>query len=211
MDTEALVRDLTAELSRRIKRSQTLVPIGISNRHAHVTAEHLKILFGAGAALSKLRDLKQVGQYAANEKIDIQGPKGTIRGVRLLGPCRAKTQVEVSTTEAIGLGVKPSVRESGDLGGSASLRLVGPQGCVDVQEGLIVSRRHLHASSCEAAAIGLANGEVVRVRVGRGGERETVFEAVVVRVSDQFRLELHLDTDEANAAGVANGDEAFLV
>ncbi len=211
MDTEALIGDLTAELSRRLKRSQVQVPIGVSNRHAHVTQEHFKILFGSSAALSRLRDLKQVGQYAANEKIDIVGPKGTLRGVRLLGPCRSKTQAEISMTDAIVLGVKAPVRESGDLARSSSLRLVGPQGSVEVKEGLIIAHRHLHASTAEAAALGVSNGEVVRARVGRSGERETIFEAVVVRVSDQFRLELHLDTDEANAAGVANGDAAYIV
>ena len=211
MDTEGLVEDLAAEISKRLKRSQTSIPIGVSNRHAHVTAEHFTAVFGPGAALSKLRDLKQPGQFAANEKIDIAGPKGAVKGVRLLGPYRPKTQIEVSLTEAGALGVRPPVRESGNLGGSAAIKLMGPYGTVDIREGLIVSRRHLHCAPPEAGAVGVANGEVVRVRVGRGGERETIFEAVVVRVSEEFSLELHLDTDEANAAGVKNGDLAYIV
>jgi len=206
-----LIRELAAEIDKRLKRSRTPVPIGVSNRHAHITAEHFAAIFGRGAVLTSLRDLSQPGQFAANERIDIVGPKGTIRNVRLLGPFRAKTQIEISMTEAVALGGKPPVRESGDLAGSSALQLVGPQGTVAVREGLILSRRHLHCSSSEAAAIGLANGETVRVRVGRGGGRETVFEQTVVRVSDKFSLELHLDTDEANAAGVKNGDLAYIV
>ncbi|MCX5797838.1 MAG: phosphate propanoyltransferase [Elusimicrobia bacterium] len=211
MENAELVRGLAAEIEKRLRRSQTPVPIGVSNRHAHITQSHFAALFGNGAGLTKFRDLSQPGQFASNEKMDIVGAKGSIKGVRLLGPFRPKTQIEVSWTEAITLGVKPPVRESGDLGGSAPLKLVGPQGSVEVREGLILARRHLHCTPADAAAIGLANGETVRVRAGRGGQRETVFEGTVVRVSDKFSLELHLDTDEANAAGVKNGDLAYIV
>jgi len=211
MDNAELVQGLAAEVGRRLQRSKTPVRIGVSNRHAHITREHFEAIFGRGAALTKFRDLTQPGQFAANEKMDVQGPKGTLKGVRLLGPFRPKTQIEVSWTEAVALGVQPPVRESGDLGGSAALRLVGPQGAVEVREGLILARRHLHCTPGDAAAIGLSNGEVVRVRAGRGGGRGTVFEDTVVRVSDKFSLELHLDTDEANAAGVKTGDLAYIV
>jgi putative phosphotransacetylase len=211
MHDAELAQELAAEIAKRLRRSRTPVPIGVSNRHAHITKEHFETLFGKGAVLTKFRDLSQPGQFASNEKMDLYGLKGAIKGVRLLGPFRPKTQIEVSWTEAVTLGVKPPVRESGDLGGSAALRLVGPRGSVEVVEGLILARRHLHCANSEAAAIGVSNGEVVRMRVGRGGERETVFEGTVVRVSDQFSLELHLDTDEANAAGVKNGDLAYIV
>jgi putative phosphotransacetylase len=211
MDNAELVRGLAAEIEKRLRRSKTPVPVGVSNRHAHITKEHFEALFGQGAGLTKFRDLSQPGQFASNEKIDIVGAKGSIRGVRLLGPFRPKTQIEVSWTEAVTLGVKPPVRESGDLGGSAALKLVGPQGSVQVHEGLILARRHLHCTPGDAAAIGLSNGEAVRVRVGRDGGRGTVFEDTVVRVSDKFSLELHLDTDEANAAGVKTGDLAHIV
>ncbi|MDD5627677.1 MAG: phosphate propanoyltransferase [Elusimicrobia bacterium] len=211
MDKAELARELAEEISKRLRRSRTRVPIGVSNRHAHITQAHFETLFGKGAALTKFKDLSQPGQFAGNEKIDIQGPKGAIKGVRLLGPFRPKTQIEVSWTEAVVLGIQPPVRESGDLAGSAALKLAGPLGSVEVREGLILARRHLHCSAAEAAAIGLSNGEVVRLRVGRGGERETVFEKTVVRVSDKFSLELHLDTDEANAAGARTGDPAYIV
>ena len=211
MDNAELVQGLAAEIAKRLRRSQTAVPIGVSNRHAHISQEHFEALFGKGAVLTKFRDLGQPGQFAANEKMDIVGAKGSIKGVRLLGPFRAQTQIEVSWTEAITLGAKPPVRESGDLGGSAALKLAGPAGSVEVREGLILARRHLHCTPADAATIGLSNGEAVRVRVGRGGGRETVFEDTVVRVSDKFSLELHLDTDEANAAGVKNGDLAYIV
>lgn len=210
MGAEGLAQELAAEISKRLQRSRAPIPIGVSNRHSHITREHFEILFGKGAALSRFKDLSQPGQFASNEKIDIVGPKGALKGVRLLGPFRAKTQIEVSRTEAITLGARPPVRESGDLGGSAPLKLVGPRGGVEVAEGLILARRHLHCTTAEAAAIGLSNGEVVRVGVGRGGGRGTVFEDTVVRVSDKFSLELHLDTDEANAAGVKTGDLAYI-
>lgn len=211
MDNVELVKDLSAEIAKRLQRSRTPIPIGVSNRHIHVTKEHFATLFGPGRDITKFRDLKQPGFYAAEEKIDIVGPKGSIKGVRLLGPFRPHTQMEVSLTDAIGLGAKPPVRESGDVKGSGALRLVGPQGTVELPEGLIISRRHLHMAPSEAQAMGMQDREIVRLRVGRGTDRDTVFGSVVVRVSDQFSLELHLDTDEANAAGVKNGDSAYIV
>ncbi|MBI5241969.1 MAG: phosphate propanoyltransferase [Elusimicrobia bacterium] len=211
MENAGLVEGLAADIAKRLRRSKTPVPIGVSNRHAHITAEHFEALFGKGAAITKLRDLTQPGQFAADERFDVQGPKGAIKGVRLLGPFRPKTQIEVSRTDALALGVQPPVRESGDLGGSAPLRLTGPCGSVEVREGLILARRHLHCTPAAAAAIGLSNGEIVRVSAGRGGGRGTVFEDTVVRVSEKFSLELHLDTDEANAAGVKTGDLAHIV
>lgn len=210
MPNAELVEGLAAEVARRLQRSRTPVPIGVSNRHAHITQSHFETLFGP-AALSKFKDLSQPGQFAANEKFDIQGPRGSIKGVRLLGPFRPKTQIEVSLSDAIALGIRPPVRESGDLGGSAPLKLIGPRGSVEVREGLILARRHLHCTPADAAALGLSNGEVVRVSAGRGGGRGTVFEDTVVRVSEKFSLELHLDTDEANAAGVKTGDLAHIV
>ena len=204
------MQGLAAEIDKRLRRSKTSVPVGVSNRHALIAQSHFEVLFGKGAALTKFRDLSQPGQFASNEKVDIQGPKGSIKGVRLLGPFRPKTQIEVSWTDSFTLGSKAPVRESGDLGGSAPLKLIGPQGAVDVTEGLILAKRHLHCTTAQAAAIGVSNGEIVRVRVGLGGERETVFEKTVVRVSEKFSLELHLDTDEANAAGVKNGDPAYI-
>lgn len=211
MDAQALAGELAAEISKRLKRSKLAIPVGVSSRHVHITQEHLAALFGAGSALTKLRDLKQPGQFAAQEKIDVAGPKGVIRGVRVLGPCRAKTQIEVSMTDARALGLEPPVRESGNLAGSAGARLIGPKGQVEVREGLIVSRRHIHVSAKEAGAWGFSDGESVRTRLGRGKEREAVLEGVVVRVSEKFSLELHLDTDEANACGVGTGEVAYIV
>lgn len=211
MENAGLVAGLASEIEKRLRRSKIPVPVGVSNRHAHITQAHFEALFGAGAGLSKFKGLSQPGQFAANEKFDIQGPKGSIKGVRLLGPFRPKTQIEVSLSDAIALGIRPPVRESGDLGGSASLKLIGPRGSVEVREGLILARRHLHCTPADAAALGLSNGEVVRVCVGRGNGRGTVFEDTVVRVSEKFSLELHLDTDEANAAGVKTGDQAHIV
>jgi len=187
------------------------IPIGISNRHVHLTQDTFDILFGKGTPVRKLKAVKQPGFYAAYETIDIEGPKGRINKVRLVAPHRSRNQIEVSRTDAIALGLRPPVRESGDLAGSCPIRLIGPQGTVEVQEGLVIALRHVHFSPAEAQAVGAKNGEIVRVRVGVGGDRETVFGNVIVRVSDQYSLELHLDTDEANAAGVKMGDIAHIV
>lgn len=200
------VADLAAEIEKRLKRSKLDIPVGVSNRHCHLTREHFKILFGAAAEPKRVKDIKQPGFYAAEELISVQGPKGVLHKIRLVAPYRDHTQIEIAVTDALALGLKPPVRESGDVKGSAGATLIGPAGKVDVREGVIVAQRHLHFSPSEAAAWGMKSGEVVRVRAGTGGGRSTVFEDVVVRVSDKYSLEFHVDTDEANAAGIKTGD-----
>lgn len=206
MITPAQVAGLAGEIEKRLKRSKLDIPVGVSNRHCHLTEEHFKILFGRQAEPKKVKNIKQPGFWAAEEAVDIQGPKGTLKKIRLVAPYRARTQVEIAVTDAISLGLKPPVRESGDVKGSAGATLIGPAGKVDLKEGVIVAQRHLHFSPGEAKALGVDSGEVVRVRAGTGGGRSTVFEDVVVRVSSQYSLEFHVDTDEANAAGIKTGD-----
>jgi putative phosphotransacetylase len=198
--------ELAAEIERRLKRSKLDIPVGVSNRHCHLTEGHFKLLFGRDAAPKKVKDIKQPGFWAAEEVIDVQGPKGVLKKIRLVAPYRANTQIELAVTDAVAIGLKPPVRESGDVKGSAPAVLIGPAGKVELAEGVIVAQRHLHFSPAEAKALGVASGEVVRVRAGTGGGRETVFEDVVVRVSDKYSLEFHVDTDEANAAGIKTGD-----
>lgn len=183
--------------------------VGVSNRHLHLSAADLETLFGPGAQLTPIKDLGQPGQYACDETVTLSGPKGSIERVRVLGPVRSRTQVEVSLTDAYRLGIRPPVRESGDLAGSAPIIIAGPCGRVDLQEGAILAWRHIHMHTDDAAAYGVKDGDVVKVRVG--GDRATVFENVIIRVSDTYALEMHVDTDEANAALLQNGQAVELI
>lgn len=181
------------------------VLVETSARHVHVTQEVLETLFGAGYALTKKKDLSQPGQFASNERVDVIGPKKTITGVSILGPVRPETQVELSLTDARSIGVAAPVRESGDIAGSGACKLVGPCGEVEIAEGVIAAKRHIHMTTADAAAMGLADKQIVSVKVPSGNGRALVFGDVVVRVSDKYALAMHIDTDESNAAGVAPG------
>lgn len=181
-----------------------LVPVGLSNRHVHLSQEHINILFGEGYELTKFKDLSQPGQYAANEKIDVVGPKGKLN-MRVLGPARNESQVEISVTDGFVLGVNPPVRDSGDLLDSPGAKLVGPKGEVAIDKGIIAAARHIHMHTTDAETFGVKDREIVSVRVG--GKRGLIFENVLVRVHPTFALEFHLDIDEGNAAGLINGAE----
>ena len=186
------------------------VPIGVSNRHIHLTREHVEVLFGKGYELTKLKELSQPGQYACKEQLTIVGPSmRAIEGVRVLGPERKKSQVEISRTDSFTLKVKPPVRESGDLAGSAPITIIGPKGIVTLNEGCIIANRHIHMSEDEGRAFGVKDGEYVDVEIN--GERRSLFYDVQIRVHKDFRLEMHIDTDDANAAGVGNGFKAKLI
>jgi putative phosphotransacetylase len=177
------------------------IPIGISARHVHLTQEHVDELFGKGYQLTKKKELMG-GQFASNELVTLVGTKlRAIENVRILGPCRKASQVEVSATDAMKLGVKAPVRESGDLAGSAPIAVVGPKGAIYLQEGCIVAMRHIHMSPADAVNFGVTDKQVVKVRfeTGRGGG---VFEDVIIRVDPTFTLEMHIDTDEANGLGI---------
>ncbi len=208
--TSALVEGLAVEIKKRMKRSRLAIPVGVSNRHCHLTEEHFKILFGRGATPKKIKNIKQPGFYAAEEMIAVKGPKGELKNIRLVAPYRDHTQIELAVSDALAAGLKPLVRESGDVKNSPGALLIGPRGQVELKEGVIVAQRHLHFSPSEAAALAVASGEVVRVRCGSGGGRSIVFENVVVRVSDKYSLEFHVDTDEANAAGLKTGDVVHI-
>ena len=211
MITPDQVAGLTAELSKRLQRSKLAIPVGVSNRHCHLTKEHFKILFGANAEPKRVKDIKQPGFYAAEECIDVKGPKGVIKKIRLVAPYRDHTQIELAVTDALAIGVKPPVRESGDVKGSVGAVLIGPAGSVEIKEGVIIAQRHVHFNPEQAKKIGVRSGELLRLRCGTGGGRSTVFEDCIARVSDKYSLELHLDTDEAFAAGVKTDDLAYIV
>ncbi len=185
------------------------VVVGVSNRHLHLSQADLETLFGTGHQLTPLKELGQPGQYAADEVVTIVGPKGSIDKVRVLGPVRSRTQVEVSMTDAYRLGIKPPVRESGDLAGSAPLTIVGPAGQVEIQDGAILAWRHIHMHTSDAEAFGLKDKDMVSVRID--GDRALVLENVIVRVRDDFALEMHIDTDEANAAMLKNGQQVTII
>ena len=180
------------------------VLVETSARHMHITQEHLEILFGKGYELTKKKDLSQPGQYACAERVDVVGPKKTLPGVSILGPVRPDTQVELSLTDARSIGVAAPIRESGDIAGSGACKLVGPCGEVEIAEGVIAAKRHIHMTTADAAEMGLVDKQIVSVKIPSEG-RETIFGDVVVRVSDSYALAMHIDTDESNAACAAPG------
>ena len=175
------------------------VLVETSARHIHVSREHLDILFGEGYELTKKKDLSQPGQYACAERVDVVGPKKTLPGVSILGPVRPATQVELSLTDARSIGVVAPIRESGDIAGTGACKLVGPCGEVEISEGVIAAKRHIHMTTADAAEMGLVDKQIVSVKIASEG-RETIFGDVVVRVNDNFALAMHIDTDESNAA-----------
>lgn len=177
------------------------IMVETSARHVHLSKEHIEILFGRGSELTKKRDLSQPGQFACEERVTVVGEKRSIPNVIVLGPARVQTQVEVSLTDARTLGVCAPIRESGDLAGSGACKLVGPCGEVELFEGVIAAKRHIHLNPETAEKFGLRDKEKVFVKIG-SEERTTVFGDVVIRVSPKFYPAMHIDTDEANAAGV---------
>ncbi|HBL16558.1 MAG TPA: hypothetical protein DD417_07330 [Elusimicrobia bacterium] len=198
------------DVARALRRAGYPVLVGISNRHFHVTEKDWRVLFGDQDP-KPLRPVRQPRQWAGAETVAIEGPKGRFPKVRLLGPFRKVTQVEVSRSDAMVLGLEPPVRGSGSLKGAAPIRLAGPKGSVEVREGLIISQRHLHLGLKDSEDLCVRDGDVVRVRAGTGGPRELVFEGVLARVAKDFALEFHVDTDEANAAWLNNGDRVIVL
>lgn len=175
------------------------VLVETSARHVHLSEADIETLFGKGATLTHKKDLSQPGQFACEERVTLVGPKKSIANVIILGPARPSTQVEVSLTDARTLGVSAPVRESGDIAGSGACKIVGPCGEIDIAEGVIAAKRHIHFTPEEAAAAGVSDKEIVSVKI-ENSDRTTVFGDVVVRVSPKFAAAMHIDTDEANAA-----------
>ena len=186
------------------------IPVGISNRHIHLSKKHVEVLFGKGYELTPFKDLSQPGQYACKEQLTIVGPSlRPIEKVRVLGPVRPASQVEISRTDAYALKVAPPVRESGKIAGSAPITIIGPKGVVTLKEGCIIANRHIHMSLEEGEKFGVKDNDYVDIDAF--GERKTRFFDVQVRVHKDFRLEMHLDTDDANAAGLKNGSKVSIV
>ena len=175
------------------------VKIGLSNKHLHLSQEHIEALFGKGHELTPTKDLVQPGQFACEEKVDIVGPKKTLTGIRVLGPARKETQVELALTDARTIGIKVPVRESGKLEGTPGCKLVGPCGEVELDHGVTAALRHVHLSAAQAEEAGVKDKDVISIKIG--GERGLVFDNVLVRAGEGHEREVHLDTDEGNAAG----------
>lgn len=210
---DELIKEITTQVVRQLNgvgkvNSENKVPIGISARHVHLCREHVDILFGKDYQLTQKKELMG-GQFAANECVTIVGIKlRSIENVRILGPERKQSQVEVSKTDAIRLGLNPPIRESGKIAGSAPIALVGPKGVVYLNEGCIVAKRHIHMSPADAKRFGVTDGQVVSIKIDN--DRGGIFEGVQIRVDETYTLEMHIDTDEANGLGVGK-DMGILI
>jgi len=204
--TRLVVQAIESAKENEVKMS---VPVGVSARHIHLTQADVETLFGKGYQLTKKKELMG-GQFASNEQCTLVGLKlRAIENVRILGPVRSKSQVEISATDARSLGIKAPIRQSGDVAGSAPIALVGPKGVVYLKEGCIVAARHIHMTPAEATAASLKDGDMVSVKMGN--ERGAVLDNVKVRVDSSFTLEMHIDTDEANACAVKQDDVAYII
>ena len=185
------------------------VEVGISNKHLHLSEADLAALFGAGHKLTVKKELGNSGQYAAEEQVDVTGPKGTLKAMRVLGPCRKETQVELAITDARGIGLTPPIRESGSLEGSPGLKLTGPKGEITIPKGAIIALRHIHFHPSVAEKAGVKDKDWVTVKTT--GKRPLIFEDVLIRVMDMDFNQFHIDTDEGNAAGLANDDMVEII
>lgn len=209
MLNDALIRLVAQRVMEKVNEYNAFkIPVGVSNRHVHVSQEDLETLFGQGYQLTKKSDLKQPGQYSCNETVTIRGPKGEFEGVRILGPVRKQSQIEISKTDSFRLGVRPPIRESGDLEGTPGLEMIGPNGTVSLHQGAIIALRHIHMRPEQAAALGIKDKDLVEVETF--GERHGVFGDVLIRVSEDYHLEMHVDVDEANACALNNNDYVMI-
>jgi putative phosphotransacetylase len=199
---QTIAEEVVQQLLKKDSKTSK-IPMAVSARHCHLSQSDLEVLFGKGYELTKKADLTQTGQFAANETVMIAGPRGWIEKVRILGPARTLTQVEVSKTDSVKLGLMPPIRASGNIKDSASITLVGPLGSIYKKEGLIIAQAHIHMNPENAQEFGVENGEFVQIKVD--GERPVSFEKVLIRISPKYKLEMHMDTDEANASLITSG------
>lgn len=212
---ENLVQKIVEEVLQQVLKNQSSpphdgkIPIGVSARHVHLAQAEVEQLFGENYQLTPKFELSQPGQFATEETVVVAGPKGSIERVRILGPARSLSQVEVSWTDAMKLGLKPPLRISGDIQGSSPVTLIGPKGSVVLNEGLIIAQAHIHMSPADSAKFNVIDGQSVQIKVE--GIRPIILSNVVIRVSERYRLEMHIDTDEANAGLIQQGTLAEIV
>lgn len=210
METTNLIEVITKLVINEInnKTNQKKIPISVSARHVHLSQEHLDILFGKEYVLSKMKDISQPNQYAAHEKVTLVGPKGSIENVRILGPIRKETQIELCASDTRKLGIKPVVRSSGDLESTPGIKIVGPNASIILEKGCIVAERHIHMTTNDAIYYDVTDMEKVSVKIDsiKGG----VFDNVYIRVSDNYALDMHIDVDDSNAF-LINGNENIKI
>ena len=205
---EQLLLLITQAVQAELQKRSRQVPVGISVRHIHLTRDDVDKLFGYGYQLTPKKALSQPGQFACEECLDIIGPKGELKHVRILGPERSATQIELAQTDCRNIGIKAPVRSSGDTKGTPGVTLRGPNGTLTVPEGVMIADRHIHMTPADALSYGVRDKSFVRVRVA--GDRELVFGDVLVRVDPNFALAMHIDTDEANAAHIQTGAQGYI-
>lgn len=208
-----LVDDIVNEVLKQlegtvIKNKKSFVIEG-SGRHIHLSQADVNRLFGEGYELTKVKDLSQPGQYVCQERVSLVGPKGMFSNVVILGPVREQSQVEVSLTDARTLGIKAPIRESGDLKGSAGIIIVNKERHISLEEGCIVAKRHVHVAESDAKALGVTNGQIVKVKANTA--RPLIFDDVVIRVSPKYHTYMHIDFDEANACDLCTGDLGEII
>ncbi|TXK74573.1 phosphate propanoyltransferase [Paenibacillus sp. N3.4] len=199
-----MVKDSLEQMS-----SQLRIPIGVSNRHIHLSPEAVERLFGSKDALTPMKELSQPGQFACKETVTLIGPKGKIDRVRILGPARGETQVEISLFDGFTLGINPPIRDSGDIEGTPGITIQGPRGQLQISKGVIAASRHIHMHPSDAQRFGVNHGERVKVQID--GVRGMILDHVLIRVSEKYRLDMHIDLDEANAGHVKNGQTGVLL
>lgn len=210
IDVQAIVEEVLKKLLKEeVKLPSNGIPVGVSGRHVHLSESDVAALFGPSYELTKLKDLSQPNQFAAEETVMVVGPRGAIEGVRILGPVRGKTQVEVSGTDAIKLGLRPPLRQSGDIAASAPATIVGPKGSVYLKEGLIIAQAHIHMTPSDAEHYGVRDGQFFKIKIN--SIRPITFDKVLIRVSKSYKLEMHIDTDEANAGLIQSGEVGELI
>jgi len=206
---EAVIQLLMEAVKSDSGKDESKIPVGVSNRHVHLSQEDLDSLFGKGYELTNMKELSQPGQYACKETVTVCGPKGAIEKVRILGPVRKQTQVEILAADSFKLGKKAEPKMSGELAGTPGITLVGPKGSVETKEGLIIAQRHIHMSPSDALKFGVHDGQTVSIRTE--GIRGGIFDHTAIRVTDTSSLECHLDTEEANAMGLGGSASVTIV